>query len=175
MVTSILDENRLAGFSKIMRDATRRWMAENEMKQSAERFRGIFANAKIGMAVTDLDLRFVEVNHALCEITGYSEEELTERDMRSIIHAGDIPESLKMTERIVAGEIPSFVLEKRFIHKNGYEVWVRNSVSLMRTSQGKPDQIVTLIEDITERKQAEERLRQSQKLESIGLLAGGVA
>ena len=77
--------------------------------------------------------------------------------------------------RILSGDIPSFIMEKRFVHKRGHDVWVRNSVSLMHSREGQPGQIVLLIEDITDRKQAEDRMRQSQKLESIGVLAGGVA
>ena len=77
--------------------------------------------------------------------------------------------------RILLEEIPSFVMEKRYLHKRGYDVWVRNSISLMYDREGQPGQMVLLIEDITDRKQAEDRLRQSQKLESIGVLAGGVA
>src|SRR5438045_808070 len=163
MVTSILDGSTLVGFCKIMRDATRRWLAENELRQSADRFRGVFANASVGMAVIDLDLRFIEVNRTLCEITGYSRDELTARDLRAVIHPADAAEELRLMTRILSGEIPSFVMEKRFVHKRGYDVWVRNSVSLMRTSEGQPGQIVLLIEDVTDRKQAEARLRQSTK------------
>ncbi len=145
----------LRGFAKIMRDRTEWWLAEQALREGEERFRTAFAHAAVGMAMTDPAGRFLEVNPAFCAITGYAPEELLPMEIGSITHPEDFPENLGLLRRMLDGGIPGFVIEKRYIRRDGGIVWVKNSVSLVRDGRGQPLRIIGLIEDITERKRAE--------------------
>jgi len=142
----------------LVEDITGSKQDEEALRASEERFRKVFAHAATGMTIQDAEGHFLEVNPAFCEITGYDEQELVGGDYHSITHPDDLTGTNCRTEELLAATIPSFVLEKRYLRKDGRTVWVRNSASLLGDS--KPARIVTLVEDITERKQAEETLRQ---------------
>jgi PAS domain S-box-containing protein len=146
---------RMAGF---ISDITEQRRAEEELRSSEERFRKVFAHAATGMTLQSIEGFYLEVNQAFCEITGYEERDLIGKNYRSITHPEDLARTRCRTEELLAGEVPSFVLEKRYVRKDGRSVWVRNGMSLLGDSE--PPRIITLVEDITERKQAEESLRQ---------------
>ena len=137
-----------------------RCYAENAMQESDELFRAAFANAGVGMALTDLTGHFLQVNHAYSEITGYSEEELFRTAFLSITHPEDRERKMVYIRAMIAGDIPDFVIEKRYLKKDGSIVWVHNSISLGHDLQGQPLYIIMLTEDITQRKQAEEERNQ---------------
>lgn len=141
----------------------------------AQLFANAFENAFIGMALACPDGRFLRVNPALCRITGYTREELTGRHFRDITHADDIAEDNHQVERVLSGEISGFQMEKRYVHKDGRAILVLLSVSMIRDADGSPLYFIGQIQDITERRQAETLSNHSQRLESIGTLAGGVA
>jgi PAS domain S-box-containing protein len=130
--------------------------SEDLMRQSEELFRTAFANARVGMALTDLTGHFLQVNHAYSMITGYTMEELFQTDFLSITYPEDRARKMLLIEEMMNGTIPGFVIEKRYCKKDGTIVWVHNSVSLGHDTQGQPLHIITLTEDITQRKQAEE-------------------
>src|SRR5262249_54445263 len=119
-------------------------------------FQEAFAHAAVGMAVTDLAGRFLQVNPAFCAITGYSQAELLAADFVAITHPDDRAGNLLLNRQLLAGDISSFDLEKRYVKKNGATVWVLVSVSLRRDDQGEPTHIIALCQDITSRKRAEE-------------------
>jgi PAS domain S-box-containing protein len=144
-----------AGAVNMLVDITERKRAEEELARSEERFRSAFAHALVGMAFTDLQGRFLQVNDAYCEITGYTEEEHRRLDFASIIHPADRERHLALIRQLSAGDIPSFFIEKRYVRKDGEIAWVKNSVSLLRDPQGRPANIITLTLDITGQKQAE--------------------
>jgi PAS domain S-box-containing protein len=148
---------RMVGF---IADITKQKEDEEELRASEERFRHAFAFAATGMALTDLEGRFLEVNAAYCHITGYSARELAAMNFQSITHSEDLAKKMHEVRRLLADEIPSFVIEMRYVRKDGSVVWVRNSVSLLCNGKHEPTRIILLVEDITERKQAEEALRQ---------------
>jgi diguanylate cyclase (GGDEF)-like protein/PAS domain S-box-containing protein len=125
-------------------------------------FRAAFAYAAIGMAITDVAGKFFDVNAAFCQITGYSPGELTLLDFQSIVHPDDRERREDLLKQLLDGEIPSFVIEKRLRRKDDGLVWVRDSVSLA-DDQGETPRVIVLLEDITERKQAEEDLRGSEE------------
>jgi PAS domain S-box-containing protein len=129
------------------------------LRESENRFRTAFARAAIGMALTTPDGRLLQVNRAYCEITGRSETELRATDFTSITHPDDRPENTRLIRRTLAGEIPGFVLEKRYVRPDGAIVWVQNNVSLARDERGSPVSFIALTQDITERKRAEADLR----------------
>ncbi len=127
--------------------------------QSEQRFRATFEQAAVGIAHVGLDGRWLRVNHKLCLITGYAEEELLTRDRTSITYPDDMPDELDSMQQLLAGEVPSSTKEIRYVRKDGSLVWVNLTWSLTRTSTGEPDYFIEVIEDITERKEATEQLR----------------
>jgi diguanylate cyclase (GGDEF)-like protein/PAS domain S-box-containing protein len=126
------------------------------------RFRSAFADAAVGMAIIDHRGGFVYANEALCRMSGYEAKELCEMHFTAMLHLDDRASRLNIFQRILSGEIGSFVNERRLVRKDGNVVWVRTSITVPREQAG-PPQIITFIEDITERKQAEAALRASEE------------
>jgi len=134
-----------------------------QAQQEAERFRVTFEQAAVGMALVGLDDRFLLVNRRLCDLTGYSHEELLARTTHEISHPEDLPAGLEYSRRIRAGEIERWVREKRYIRKDGSILWATVSLSLARDLSGQPSYFVVAVEDITERKRADEALRETEQ------------
>jgi PAS domain S-box-containing protein len=136
-------------------------------EQSEERFRLAFEHAAVGIAYTDLQGRFLQVNSTCCTITGYSSGDLTRMDFLAITHPQDRQANLELRQKMLDGEIPSFVLEKRYLKKDGSIFWGQVSVSLVRDRDGTPLYSVAIIEDITMRKQAEQLIQRQQERQQI--------
>jgi PAS domain S-box-containing protein len=145
-----------------MQDISERKQAEVDLSVSEQKFRSAFDNAAIGFAVTLPDGRIVDVNSAYCQITGYNAGELKDNTIDHLIHPDDQEENLELVDQMLAGQIPNFVVEKRYIRKDGQTIWVRESGSAVRSPQGDPQLMVALIEDITNRRQAEGALQESE-------------
>ncbi|MFL5802378.1 MAG: PAS domain S-box protein [Roseiflexaceae bacterium] len=137
-------------------DITARKQVEDALRASEERFRGAFEYAVIGMALVGVDGRWLQVNHALCDITGYAEHELLATTFQAITHPDDREADLVRVRRALAGEIYSHQVEKRYIHKNGDIVWVQLSSLLVRDERDQPLYFISQVQDITTRKQADE-------------------
>jgi PAS domain S-box-containing protein len=136
------------------------------LRESEERFRGAFEAAAIGFAIVELDGRVREVNASLCAMLGYSRTELMGMTFHEITHPDDIPLNAPLRERLLAGAIDSFHLEKRYLHKQGRIVWAVLTVSLVRDVADAPAYFVSQIVDITARRAAEEEsLRHAAELE----------
>jgi len=135
--------------------------AHEALHESEARFRGAFDSAAIGMALVALDGRWLQVNPAICAIVGYAEAELLATTNQAITHPEDLHADLAFVQQILAGGIPTYQMEKRYIHKSGHLVWVLLSVSLVRDTHDQPWYFVSQIQDITPRKQAEAELAQS--------------
>jgi PAS domain S-box-containing protein len=141
--------------------------AEEALRESEERFHQAFENAAIGMALVSLDGHWLQVNRSLCEMLGYSEQELLATTFQAVTHPDDLQSGLNYFQQMLSGEIRSCQFEKRYLHKLGHTVWAMLSSSMVRDGQDQPLYIVTQIEDITDRKQALEELRNlSKALES---------
>ncbi|MDP9485959.1 MAG: PAS domain S-box protein, partial [Actinomycetota bacterium] len=150
------DEGRLTNFVGIQNDITERRRIEEVLRESEERFRATFEHAAVGAAQVGIDGRWLRVNRRLCEIVGYSEDELRARTFQEITHPDDLEEDLELTRKMLAGELQTYTLEKRYIRKDGSGVWVNLTVSLVRDASGEPGYFIAVVEDISERKKAEE-------------------
>jgi PAS domain S-box-containing protein len=148
---------------QLKREVEERRRAEESLRQSERRFRDYFEQGLIGMAVTSIDKRWVEVNDRLCEIVGYSREELHQKSWAELTHPDDLELNLQLFNRLLAGEIEHFTFDKRYIKKDGSIVRTTIHTRAFRKDDGTIDHIVLLVEDITARKQAEEALRRSEE------------
>jgi len=138
------------------------------LEGSEERFRLAFENANVGICFTSLEGRFLKANNALCEMLGYSREELEQLPFSDITHPDDKVLSLNAIKRQQSGGAEKVNFEKRYIHKRGDVIWANVSSSLIRDSQGLPQHFITHIHNITERKLAEAALIESEtKFRSI--------
>jgi PAS domain S-box-containing protein len=150
-------------YTGIIRDITERKRAEEALRQSEEQFRVIFEVASIGIAQADVCTgQFLRVNQKLCAITGYSAAELLQRRFSDITHPDDRPSDWENFQRVVRGEQPDYRMEKRYVRKDGSLVWVNVNMTIVRDAAGQPARTVTMIEDITQRKQAEAALQESE-------------
>ncbi|MDX6379288.1 MAG: hypothetical protein QOI57_312 [Rubrobacteraceae bacterium] len=149
----------------VAHDITDRKLAEEELRQSEERFRATFEQAAVGVAHVSPDGKWLRVNQKLCDITGYTREELLKHDFQEITHPEDLDADLEQLGRLLAGEIETFSMEKRYIKKDGSVVWINLTVSLARESSGESQYSIAVIQDITKRKEAEEALREVRNAE----------
>jgi diguanylate cyclase (GGDEF)-like protein/PAS domain S-box-containing protein len=139
-------------------DITTLKLAEETLRESEQRFRNAFHEAAVGMVILDPEGRFLSVNKGMTEITQYSAEELRGRPVVFLLDDEQKDESASALARVVRGEIASYRAERRCTRKDGVAIWMRSSVSMMKPGGG-PGYIVALCEDITDQKQAREKLR----------------
>ena len=148
-------------------DIAERKRHEQALAEAEERFRSAFDNAPIGMTLVSPNGRFIKVNQALCELTGYAETALLVRSFQAITHPDDLDSDLAYVEDVIAGRRRTYQMEKRYYHADGHVIWVLLSVSLVRDDAGEPLYFISQIADITERKQREQELRdQAEQLAS---------
>ena len=140
----------------------------NRLQSNTETALGeIFEQAAVGIAMVSLDGRWLRVNRRLCDIVGYRPDELLATNFQAMTHPDEFESDLHLVQQVLAGEIKTFSLEKRYFHKKGHTVWTNLTVSLVRKADGRPDYFISVVEEIETRKQAEEALRSST--EQLGL------
>lgn len=164
-----VSKTKLSGttlYTCILRDATDALLTRAALRDREERFRRMFEGAAIGFAIVELDGHFRSANRSLCDMLGYTEDELKQLNFRDVTYPEDLEPDLALVERLVAGEIDSYRLEKRFLHKQGHNVWVLIAISLVRDSTGAPQYFVSQGTDISVQKEAEQALaRRATELE----------
>ena len=136
----------------VLLDITERKRAEEELRKSEELFRMTFESAGVGMAHLTPDGQWLRVNDKLCEISGYEHEELLEMTFLELTPPEDRKDSMDRLRRMLAGKLGPYSLERRYVRKNGFRVWVNLSVSLVRKPSAEPDFLVCVAEDIMARK-----------------------
>ncbi len=149
--------------SRSLRYAIERKRTQEALQESEERFRSAFDSAAIGMALVSLEGRWLQVNRALCEIIGYSEQELLATDCYEVMHTEDEKSTYTCLNQMLTHGVRSRQGEKRYLHKLGHIVWILLNVSLVRNAQGEPLYFVHQIQDITVAKHQEEELRKSEE------------
>ncbi|HEY9434658.1 MAG TPA: PAS domain S-box protein [Blastocatellia bacterium] len=141
---------------------------------SEARFRAIFENAAVGISRVAPDGRLLEVNQRLCDIVGYTREELMTKTFADITHPEDLKADLRAMRRMLGGEIETYLREKRYYRKDGSIVWVNLTVSMSRKADGSPDYFISVIEDISARKLAEEKLHENEERLLLASEAAGL-
>src|SRR5919107_496957 len=158
-LTGIVESGFLMRVWGTQRDITERKQAEEELRESEERFRGTFEQATVGIAHVATDGHWLRVNRRLCDIVGYEKEELLGLTFQDITPPDDLEADLGGARRLLAGEIETYSREKRYFRKDGSIVWIYLTVSLVRSPLGEPRYFISVTEDITERKRIEEAQR----------------
>jgi PAS domain S-box-containing protein len=148
-------------------DVTSRRAAEEALRESEERLRAMFNQAAVGIAVVGLDGYFLDMNRKFSDILGFSVDELHDRTFIEITHGEDVAETRAAVGRLLAGSIQDYVLEKRYIRKDGSVMWSLSTVTLLRNAAGEPERLIGVIEDITSRKQTEAALREESRILEI--------
>ncbi|MGA3018189.1 MAG: PAS domain S-box protein [Bryobacteraceae bacterium] len=153
----------MAGIAVVGRDIGERVRAEQRLRDSEERFRNAFENAPFGMCLSATDGRFMQVNATFCRMLGYSAAELLASGWAELTHPDDQETGRRTLERLLGGLSASAEMEKRYLHRSGSIVWVSVRLSLVRDHAGSPLYFVVHVEDITERRRAQEALRESEE------------
>jgi PAS domain S-box-containing protein len=155
-------DGRITGAVVINQDITARKQAEDALAQSERSFRATFEQAAVGMARMAPDGRWLQVNQRLCEMVGYTRDELLALNLQDITYPDDLDIDLGFKRQMLAGEIETSSLEKRYIRKDRSIIWVNLTVGLVRNSSGAPDYFISVVEDIGPRKKAERALRERE-------------
>jgi PAS domain S-box-containing protein len=137
--------------------------AKEALRQNEERLRAIFNQAAVGIAVASLDGRVLDMNAKFTKILGYTAAELSEMTLNSLTHPDDQHDTVVALKELLEGIRSEYVLEKRYVRKDGSIVWSLTTVTLLKDPQGNPQRLIGVIEDITSRKRAEEALREKTR------------
>ncbi len=161
------DATRFGLVAQVFANALNRKRIEDDLRASEERFRITFEQAAAGIAHVSPRGKFLRVNRRYCEIVGYSCEEMLELRFQDITHADDLEVDLAQAGRLLSGKIDSYSMEKRYIRKDGGLVWIELTVALVRDETGRPQWFVSIVEDIGDRKRAQQQLLDRAKVEKL--------
>lgn len=151
-------------------DITESKITQEALKESEERFRATFEQAAVGVAHVSIEGKWLRVNKKLCDIVGYETEELLDLTFQDITHPDDLDSDLQLMNQLLSGEVNTYTLEKRYIRKDRSSVWISLTASLVRSENSAPKYFISVVEDISGRKWAEEQLKKQK--DRMELLAG---
>jgi two-component system cell cycle sensor histidine kinase/response regulator CckA len=172
----VRDEAGRPSFLKgVMLEMSDLLQAREVLRKSEEKFRTLFERTAVGIALIDIEGRLMECNPALQEMLGYRKEEILTRVFSEFTHVEDKTVDLDFYKKLLSGKQEHYQVEKRCIRKDGGVVWGRINASLVRDAGGNPQYTIHMVENINEWKQLETQFLQSQKMETVGRLAGGIA
>ena len=140
-------------------DTGSRIVVQKALRQSEQLFQGTFQHAGVGMALVDGSGKWLQVNPALCDFLGYTSNELLASNFQAVTHPDDLPTHLQVLQDLLSGKLKLYQTEKRYLHKLGHIVWGLVTVSPVLSAEGKPVYVVTQVQNVGQRKQAEEALR----------------
>jgi len=158
-----------------IRDLTRRRQVEATLNASEERFRATFEQAAVGISHVAVDGTFLRVNQRLCDLLGYTRDELLALTFQQLTHPEDLNADLDLLNQVLARRRENYAMEKRYLRKDGSTVWANLTVALVRDAQGDAAYFISIVEDIDDRKAMEESLRQAEKMETVGQLTSSIA
>ncbi len=144
-------------------DITEQQQAETALRESEERFRRIFDEGPLGFAIFGPDLRIQHVNKRVCDMLGYSEHELLELGVAGVTYPDDLEKDRQLVLRSLRGEIPYYTIDKRYVRKDGQVFWGQLTAAMIPDADGRPTHGIGMLGDITEQKQAEEVVKQSEQ------------
>jgi PAS domain S-box-containing protein len=163
---SAREYSRLAddtGFVAVTNDATDGRITDDTLRKSREWFRAIFEQAAVGMAEVDLEGRWIRVNDRLCDMLGYTRDELLAMTFWGLTHPDDLAAELAHFQRLLADELATVTMEKRYLHRNSSHLWVSSTLSPVRDQAGNLQYFIAVVEDISRRKLVETALRESEQ------------
>src|SRR5215813_4150060 len=161
-------------FVATQRDVTRRERMEEDLRRSEEEFRSLFELSAIGMARVSPEGRYLSVNRKFCQILGYSEQELLQLTLHDVTHPDDRERSAAQLNSSFANEPEEYSIEKRYVRKDGSIIWVLINWTVVHDDEGQPRRSIANIQDITERKRAEEALLLSEERLNMAMEAGAI-
>jgi PAS domain S-box-containing protein len=148
----------------VVRDISERKEIEENLRKSEKLFRSLFELTAVGVAITAAGSgKYLHVNNRFCEVTGYDSDELNSLTWTSLTHPDDLPGNTDLMERVQAGSLRNFSLEKRYIKKDGTVIWVEVTVAPMWEPGEEPGSTIAVVQDITMRKESEQALRASEE------------
>jgi PAS domain S-box-containing protein len=163
------DGGGTVGLIEFIQDITEQKNAERALQESEQRYRAMFNIASVGIDLVDDEGRFLEANSALCQILGYTQEELRQLTILDVTHPEDVNRSREMHEAMVRGEMDGYRLEKRYVRKDGAIVWSDTAASTIRDADARYGATVGVIRDITQSKKSKEvRIRLAAAVEQAG-------
>lgn len=162
-VMRLAENGELLGYDGLISDITERKETELALRESEERFRFIVEQSPIGIALVSQNNRILKVNATVCKLLGYAEQELTRLYTQDITVPEDYRHEKDLLKQLLSGEVDEIEFEKRYYHKSGDIIWVNIHSRYLRDDTGKPLVRVSIIENLTPRKQAEEALRTSEE------------
>ncbi|OGA24429.1 MAG: hypothetical protein A3I02_03940, partial [Betaproteobacteria bacterium RIFCSPLOWO2_02_FULL_67_26] len=163
-------DGKVVGASQILHDITALKQAEAAMKESEERFRAVFEQAGVGMALRGIEprqSRWLRVNQKLCDILGYTQDELLQLDSVEITPPEDRDLAIAYNEKLFSGEITSYSREKRYLRKDGRIIWANISLTAVTGPDERRSHVISVIEDITGRKEAENRIARLSRVRAV--------
>ena len=169
------DRGQVVSIVGIAKDITEDKKIKSALQKSETMFSNTFEQAAVGIAHIALDGRWLRVNQKICEIVGYGKAELLQKTFEDITHPEDLHLDSKYVRQVLADEIKTYSIEKRYIRKNNQLIWVNLTVSLVRNSLGKPDYFINVVEDISDRHELKSSLEKSlRRLSNLHQIDGAI-